>query len=544
MRNILQKLFLILKVQKFQESFASTVSTLRCFRMITSLFYFTAFGFQVFIYSPKSFALTDEEKEEIREACKGRSKKSTSYADCEAAEKRKLESENPDTGDEETDKKLAKSGKECAEEEKNSANSCNEDTSKFAQSAMQMLQMLMMAMMMKQQQDAQGTQGDCQNIANAQAGASAQMGAQVGSCGMIQMMMNMMNPQGQQQQQNGQQQNGQQQQSNQQNMASDCKSKSNSCSNKCAKAKKDAESASEKDCENTDDPDQCKAGAKKAAKNAEEGSKHCGRMGGGDGSGMGNMAAILGSMAQMMCQMQQAKQCVQETCASPGQMKYDPNNTAMTRLVGKGKVIVDGQGCMVDCNNVSETFKDGKPNPDYMKNKMECECARTPNSPNCAQGSQIATNQTPPERKKKASQSLTSDETEGIKPGDRTAALGIPGDGPKKGGGLSGGGNGLGGGAGTKGPNIDKKDSKLGGLPPLPPAPNSTLAGMEAGSLGSKPKEKQDLIEKIGKYSKFLPKGGRVPAGNKWARIGGAQGRSIWEKINDAYKGKSHTFIR
>lgn len=415
--------------------------------------------------------------------------------------------------------------KKCCESEEKATDACNESSSPFAQAAMAALAAIMPMLM-----QSQGQKLDCNKASDAQKAAAQQMGQS-----MCQPPGGGGQPGGGQNGQNGQNGNGNQNGGN--NMAKDCKSKADSGKSACGEAKK-AASKKKSECKPSE-PD-CKADAEKAEKAAEGGEKHNDKM------GSMNVGQIMQMLGQLLCQAAKSDQCQKDACSAPGQLKFNPGDSKMTTLQpGQTKILTDDEGCVVDCNNLN--YVDDPQYPEWAakvnariaKFKPMCECQKTPGLPGCGQQS-TTTAVAPSAKKDKKDSKLTSDAPSKGNSSDKTAGS-LSGAGGKSGGFGGGGGSGLGG-AGGKASDAPKNPNGK-AAPPGGPAVNSGYeggggGGAKSGGSGNDPEGG------LGKYSKYLP--GKKPASDVPAglQITGAGGKSIWEKISEAYRDKGSSLNR
>lgn len=319
-------------------------------------------------------------------------------------------------------------------------------------------------------------------------------------------------------------------------MAKDCGSKTGDGKKSCAEAKKKIGGIKQsKKCQ--DDP-ACQADAQKGEQIASKSEKSNEKM------GSMNIGQIMQMLGQMLCQMQKAQQCQKDVCSAPGQLKFDSADPKMTSAVpGQSKVLQDDEGCMVDCNNMNYVSDPQYPewaakvNARITKFKPQCECLKTPSLPGC--GSLTSpTSATSGAKKKDKAASALADETGDGNASDKTlGAQDTPG--PGGGGNSSMGGSGAGVSAG-KGSDPKKDPARLG----APPGPPQVSNGYEGGGGSPSKSSGSGNDDPIGKYSKYLP--GRKPQAMPDAglQITGAGGKSIWEKVSDAYRIKASSLSR
>lgn len=424
--------------------------------------------------------------------------------------------------------------KDCVEGEGKSADACNEQTSPFAQAAMAALAMLPMLMQKKND----GQKVDCNKVDAAQQQAAQQMGQGMPGCGG-----------GGQPPGGGGGDKGGGDKGGGNNMAGDCGGKSGDGKKKCADASKKIDNI-KKSCESKKtDPEKqkCKADADKGKKIAEGSEKANSKM------GSVNMGQIMQMLSQLLCQAKKAQDCQKDVCAAPGQLKFNPATMSSSNKTGSGKVLTDDEGCMVDCNTILSSSGVSDPNPAHQqwvqkvnariaKFKPLCECEKTPGLPGCGsnqqQQQQIAETKKKDKNNKLVAEgdtpSNSSDKTIGAdEPGSSVSAAGGAGGGTGGGAGISGGGG--------KGP--EAKDKPRGGAPPAPPGVNNGYEGGGGGGSSSRGSSAA-ADEPLGKYSKYLP--GRKPASEAdvGLQITGAGGKSIWEKVSDAYRIKASGLVR
>jgi len=419
--------------------------------------------------------------------------------------------------------------KECLDSREKSALACNEDTSPFAQAAQAALAMLPMLMQKKNE----GQKVDCNKVEATNQQAAQQIGQGSPGCGG--------QPPG-----GGGGDKGGGDKGGGNNMAKDCGGKAGDGKSKCGDAKKKIASI-KKTCEKKPpgEKEQCKADADKGEKMAGESEQANSKM------GSINMGQIMQMLAQLLCQQKKAQECQKDVCAAPGQLKFNPATMSSSNKTGSGKVLTDDEGCMVDCNVIlsSSGVSDSNPahqawvqkvNARIAKFKPLCECEKTPGLPGC--GSNQQQQQPIAETKKKdKSNKLVAEGDTPSNSSDKTIGAEEPGSSVSA---AGGGGGGTGGGAGITGGGGkgEAKDKPRGGAPPGPPGVNN---GYEGGGGGSPSKGSNAAAdEPLGKYSKYLP--GRKPTSEPDAglQITGAGGKSIWEKVSDAYRIKASSLVR
>jgi hypothetical protein len=383
-----------------------------------------------------------------------------------------------------------------------------------------------------------GQKIDCNKASEAQIQAQQQMGQGMPGCG------------GGGGQPGGGGQGGQGGQSGQQpsggnNMASDCGGKAGAGQEKCTKAKKEIEGV-EKSCDtktSESEKQQCKADAKTAKEVADKGSQANQKM------GTANLGQIMQMVGQLMCQMKKAQQCQKDVCSAPGQKKFDPSDPSVKNAStqgGKTEILQDDEGCLVDCNTVmnaqpvvDQAYPEwaAKANARIAKFKPMCECQMTPGLASCGGKPNEKDGEDGTPRKDKGEKRLAVENPLDPNSSDRSPGENSPSALSGRGGSGAGG---TGGGAGLSlggGGSAAKDNKRL-----AAPKPLEVSAGFEGGGVGgSKSSSGSSADEPLGKYKKYLPNE-RGPASKPavpYPDITGAGGKSIWEKVSDAYRVKA-----
>lgn len=432
------------------------------------------------------------------------------------------------------DSEMKQAVKDCVEAQKSSADACNEQTSPFAQAAMQALAGIL-PMLMNQ---SKGQKLDCNKASEAQLQAQQQLGQAPGCGGQ--------GGGGQPGGGGGGDQGG----GGGNNMQADCGGKAGGGQQKCEKAKQMIDSIKAKKCKPTN-PDyaQCEADAQKAKKVAEKGQQANQKM------GSVNMGQLMQALSQVLCAAQKkAEQCQKDVCSAPGQKKYDPNDPAVVAGAAQGgstKILTDDEGCLVDCAMImSGPPAEDKKYPEwsaknaqrYAKFRPMCECQTNPGNPNCGNGSNQQSEVTSRTPKEKDMKRLGVEDTNEGNPTDRTPG----GYEPSSGGSASKASLGMGGGGGaglspSSGTDRAKDQRRMGA-----PKPIEVTAGYEGGSGSSSRSMGSSASDSpLGKYSRYLP-GQKKPASDSslGTQITGAGGKSIWEKVSDAYRLKAPSLNR